>query len=169
MKKFKWFFYIVVALIVISFTGSDVIAFSNKKSKAKLGFFLFGLKKLPHIKMATPIKDKVTKVRSQELTVPMNGTYRFYKTAEVFNIKRDNWFYDKGLRSGDFIMNILLTYNGKTDYFDIDNLLLVSLYDIVDAGYEMCITVFRVTEWTDKDNLISSAVKVVPLTIKKGR
>lgn len=186
-KIFKW---IIAILIVGYFSGlAAQIAFgATSKDDVNLGYIIWGIKTFDD--KLVKEKNINIKFRATDFKVPVNvitgrkiRVDRCYKAIEIYNLPGDNnWFYEQGLRQGDFIMSFSIYHGPGTlgfqsfkcyniDNDQMNNLLLGSFRDILKRGYTMRMHVFRILEWADKDKLKPAKAKLIPfkLKIKKGK
>ena len=147
----------------------DGSAFQNSPRDVEHAFFLFGLKRMAE-------KMKIQKARSDELKLSFDyfcapipnysNLKKLTKTAQVYDLDADNWFYKKGLRSGDFIYNILHIYDNRSSHLPIETLQNGAIYDIIKPDSKVIFWIYRVYKWESKDHLIPDETILIEIQIK---
>jgi len=186
-KILKW----TVAILVIGYflsMGAYIAFGAISKDDVNLGYIIWGIKTFDD----KLVKEKNINIqfRATDFKVPVNvitgrklRVDRCYKAIEIYNLPGDNnWFYEQGLRQGDFIMSFSIRYGRRglgfqgfkcynIDNDEMNNLLLGSFRDILKKGHTMRMHVFRILKWANKDKLIPAEAKLIPinLKIKKGK
>jgi hypothetical protein len=148
-------------------TELDGSVLKHDKEDVATGFFLFGLKRMAEKMKPSWRSPTVIKLSFDNLYVPSNsGLVWPYHCAQVYKLNKDNWFYKKGLRSGDFIYNILHITKKGPEHLSVKTLQTGEFYDIIKPESEVFFWVYRVIEWKNREILLPEIVAVHEIKIK---